>query len=763
MRYGIANRQRAGSNMAVSSGHAVSHSQQPQQALPPSPYRPTQEKGIKITIGPHDGVHVRNWFTFPVTPESIPVAGGANWVSRYTLEGGEMVGFGGRNLDTISFAGRLEPPNYYVIGGVTSIPGIEGQALNVDLLENLQNAALISGGEPLGFSGEDVRVVMQDGAYAGQNYLEAQAFVDLLDAAQKDGEVMRLQIGDNFGWNHTAFIESFCIEPTQLITTRRGHIPIREVRVGDEVLTHKGRWRRVVDTGMRPYSGPLIGLCAANRANQVAWVTENHPVWVQRPAMYRYYDGPTAKGGRPGKVRWRKSKLWKPVDPEWVDAAHLEAANRVLIPSMPLSKLRPVLRMCTDNAVSLPDGRLVDRSKRWGGQPNPRGYSVPPEVEVTPDLATLLGLYLAKGSVSGSSIAFAFHREETELHQVVVEGMKRHFGLDGFPWQRQSKDGVQKGYACRVLANTLVAEFGKGAKNKHVSTWLVDAPPEIGSSLLRGMFLGDGGRQEGGWTLTTISRAMAYQAADMLQAIGLPASIGLYDEDAKTHTNPVYLVRINKSPATDRFMAGEFASIDEDHQERWECLREPQVRWYEGAVYNLTVEGDNSFVVEGIAVHNSYKYEDPDPDVILYEITFKQFRELKPMSASTEPSKKREKPRDTNYTTHTGDTLHSIAVREWGEGSKWRSILNLNRQVIAALWWYPSSPGENSADWKNRGSVGPKIPTMQGFQIASKVSGDNGDWIAPDLPFRADVELRIAPRTTGQHPKSAKQTHPKGG
>ena len=209
-RYGVA-KARVVTKMGVGSGHAVSHPQQPRAPVAPTPYRPTQEHGIKVTIGPHDGIHVKNWYTFPVTPEAIPMQTGANWVSRYTLEGGEMVGFGGRNLDVITFSGRLEPPEFYLVEGMTNVSGLVGQAMDADLLENLQNAALITG-EPLRFANDNVRVVMQPGAYAGANYLEAQAFVDLLDAAEKDGEVMRLLIGDNFGWNHPAYIESFAWE-----------------------------------------------------------------------------------------------------------------------------------------------------------------------------------------------------------------------------------------------------------------------------------------------------------------------------------------------------------------------------------------------------------------------------------------------------------------------------------------------------------------------------------------------------------------------
>jgi hypothetical protein len=153
--------------------------------------------------------------------------------------------------------------------------------------------------------------------------------------------------------------------------------------------------------------------------------------------------------------------------------------------------------------------------------------------------------------------------------------------------------------------------------------------------------------------------------------------------------------------------------------------------------------------------------------VILYEISFKQHRELKPVTASTESNKKGKTPRDNTYTTNKGDTLHSIAVREWGQGGKWRSIFALNRQVIADLWWYPDSPSESKADWKDKGSIGPKIPNRSdGFQISSKVSGNSGDWIPPDLPFRADVQLRITPRAgvgAGHKAAGGQKHHSKGG
>jgi hypothetical protein len=51
-----------------------------------------------------------------------------------------------------------------------------------------------------------------------------------------------------------------CFIPGTAVLTRRGNIPIEDVVVGDEVLTHKLRWKKVTGTPSRSYSGKLIGI-----------------------------------------------------------------------------------------------------------------------------------------------------------------------------------------------------------------------------------------------------------------------------------------------------------------------------------------------------------------------------------------------------------------------------------------------------------------------------------------------------------------------
>lgn len=67
---------------------------------------------------------------------------------------------------------------------------------------------------------------------------------------------------------------SSCLAPWSLVKTKRGHIPISEIKIGDEVWTHKRRWKPVLDViekGVHPTvnvklnSGAVITCTKAHR------------------------------------------------------------------------------------------------------------------------------------------------------------------------------------------------------------------------------------------------------------------------------------------------------------------------------------------------------------------------------------------------------------------------------------------------------------------------------------------------------------------
>lgn len=491
-------------------------------------------------------------------------------------------------------------------------------------------------------------------------------------------------------------IEIFqCVRPDQLVTTRRGHIPIAEVQIGDEVLTHRGRWRSVTKVFQRHHDGDLVGL--GTGTNRRAWVTPEHPV------LMRY------RKKRPNwhstQKRWRVSVVQgvEPSEPEWCAASGVEDGDLILLSTdrQDYEESVPILKLAADHAIES-DGRLsltitgrhpggwrraeadvvdlkgLDR-KTWlalntqepqsvkaiassvqhhllsvyrslhnlerrglavesapRGRPvgieHPMSHSMPSEVVVDPQLAEVIGLYLAEGCVArrwrngkryGEGLIFAFHRKETDLHHLVISVMKDRFGLatsfsfdkPGRVYRGNGRQIISQGNTARlivhskILADTFAQEFLCGAAHKRVPRWLREAPRAVVAGWVRGLFKGDGCKMTKSekWQLGIVSRELAFQTVDALRALGFRSSIADY-RPAKnaTGTKQVYLISVSKrGPSFDALMThGEIPP--RPSAEMWARVKKPIVKQYSGLVFNLEVEEDESYTVDCQSYHNCF-------------------------------------------------------------------------------------------------------------------------------------------------------------
>ena len=69
-----------------------------------------------------------------------------------------------------------------------------------------------------------------------------------------------------------------CFPEGTKIETRVGFKTIEDIAIGDEVLTHTGRWRRVVETMSRPFEGDLV-VIDIDEHGQIS-ATPNHPIFA---------------------------------------------------------------------------------------------------------------------------------------------------------------------------------------------------------------------------------------------------------------------------------------------------------------------------------------------------------------------------------------------------------------------------------------------------------------------------------------------------
>jgi len=158
---------------------------------------------------------------------------------------------------------------------------------------------------------------------------------------------------------------AFCVNGRTLINTSLGCKEIKDVRVGDDVLTHKGRFRKVKKLYKRRWSGKIYWI---NTPNSLLKITGEHPVLV------RYKNN---------RVGWKKTKNLS------VDDILLFSCRGT----------NPVVRMGIRHFV------------------------------LNNDHARLFGLYLAEGCCSSNMVRLTFGKDETDLKKLALSLLTGLFGL----------------------------------------------------------------------------------------------------------------------------------------------------------------------------------------------------------------------------------------------------------------------------------------------------------------------------------------------
>jgi len=348
---------------------------------------------------------------------------------------------------------------------------------------------------------------------------------------------------------------------------------IQDVVVGDEVITHRGRVRRVIETHKRPYCGDIYTV--RGEATAEIHATEEHPFWTTSWNSVKETDKTK------GYPRWKTEAR---VDGEWTHARCLE--NQFL--------LSP-----------------IDRSE-----------SSPPYL--TRAFARLLGYYIAEGHViwrdgHAYGIELTTHKSDF-VHQEIVQ-LCQEFGTRNAPWtfERKNCEAARGVMICdERLAELCRVHGGVSARHKRLSHEVMQWPPMMQRELFGAYANGDGHGRDGWLKVSTASDDLAAQWLRLLPRLGILASCNRLIHKAGNGFSSIdtyeWVIHIGiqwagllakvcaKVAARDVRAKKESRKIIDGHT----CtpIREVGVRYVEADVYNLEVEEDESYLIEGIAVHN---------------------------------------------------------------------------------------------------------------------------------------------------------------
>lgn len=379
-----------------------------------------------------------------------------------------------------------------------------------------------------------------------------------------------------------------CLLPGTGIVTKRGVVPVEDVQVGDQVVTHLGRWRKVTDTSVRPTEDGEMVVQLKGKGLEAITLTGDHKVWAAR---YGY----------------RQSRRFEGVG--WVPAKEMVARassghkphHAMTVPKLD-AEAHPVVRLLdyvheSKFQVSEAGGVLVSSHRNT--------TSVPAEVKLTHQLGRLLGLYLAEGWTSGSrgpsEMGWAFHEDETNLQAEVVEALSDIFGVDAKVSERPGR--CRAVLACsRLVANL----FACGdARTKRLPDWAWGGDREFMEGLLSGWVDGDGHvRQRGEQSEVSVSTASESLAWHMrLIAIACGREAYQASRERKSPFGGAMSTEHVVSWTEGRRRPGMYRL---DDQSLTAPVEQVEPVDYSGPVHDLTVEDDHSFLTVGGMVHNSW-------------------------------------------------------------------------------------------------------------------------------------------------------------
>ncbi|HWM52588.1 MAG TPA: adenosylcobalamin-dependent ribonucleoside-diphosphate reductase [Thermoplasmata archaeon] len=357
---------------------------------------------------------------------------------------------------------------------------------------------------------------------------------------------------------------SACFAAGTSISTTRGPVPIEEIVAGDLVLTHAGRYRRVLATTRRDAHVSRIRI---HRLPPIVSTSE-HPFLTSRG---------------------------------WVRAQDLVGKYVKLgQPEEPIT--RTTIEFDGEIEGDLVFGRKTGRSEASRQRHQilgTRSLQIKPvraRVELDETIGWFLGMYLAEGEINPELRAVRFTlglHEEAEAERL-VSILRDRFGVDSVITHviEAPTSWLTVRAHSKILCEWIAREFHRGFAGKRLPFWIHSTPSAFRVGLLQGVAAGDGTPVNIHQTRITLSNEpLVRQLFEVAVELGHSPCLRPEYMPENATARP-WSLTIGGKPTYVRDGAYLVESV------------EP----LEGTapVHNLEVEEDNTYVANGVVVHNCF-------------------------------------------------------------------------------------------------------------------------------------------------------------
>lgn len=362
-----------------------------------------------------------------------------------------------------------------------------------------------------------------------------------------------------------------CLAGDTLVLCWDGYKPISEVKVGDYVLTHRGRWREVKWAGQ---TGVRSVIELDGQAGGKLVCTPDHRIYANK-----------------------NSRTWRPIvlgEPDWIEARDMQGRYWAMWSSC-LTEPSPL------ELPQLPNHTLEIKDIEW--------------------FWWAIGFWLANGwghyTLEDSGLwtrAYVGWCTNLEFADVVQDNLTKAFG-ERTKAQSYIKNNVRRWRVySQELLKWLYKHFGRYAHGKYLPGWVLSLPCVYKKAIIDGWMFGDGhvsnirGYEE--FIGVSVSAPLARGMQTLAQTLGYSTSFRLGKSarkekvvDRVINVRDAWRLAVVKRKTK---YAHSQANLD------WYYVRSVTPLATEIPVYDLVVDEDHSFVANGVIVHNSDSHNAKD-------------------------------------------------------------------------------------------------------------------------------------------------------
>lgn len=433
-----------------------------------------------------------------------------------------------------------------------------------------------------------------------------------------------------------------CLHPSSEVLTSNGSKQIKDVKIGDEVMTNSGKFEQVLDTTCRKVDSYVE---VKTKYGYKVQATHEHPYYslVNGKEAYRKIndlkEGDYLAIVKQNKVPPIKTKCIDLVDyfPEnqsWnVDDVHISNkygyspnSNKWSIST--ICKEYNTTKKVVENAILYIMGKKDKVSESTlvlannliaNGFDKPKPLKINRFVELNKDVLWVFGWYLAEGSCEGGKrLEFSMCRDEIGYAKKIAKIISDNFGIKDISIRVfENKCAVR--VSSVALASIFKELFGNGAYNKRIPEILFKNQKTL-MPLVDGYIKGDGHTNLKNDTISfsTISSSLAYQmqsilaSNDIMISIRLSKKRGLGNYDMYHCTIPCHHLRryMDSVGIEDVLNRESKRNHKPDFIETYSHFFVPiisikEVFEKDAEMYDLCVENSHSFVANGLVCHNT--------------------------------------------------------------------------------------------------------------------------------------------------------------